>query len=183
MVPEGVVGAEHLDRLVVLGELVDQVAGGTSAEGPEVETVEAGKRRKPVADYVLEREDSAPDGDSWEEWLQTHRIELNAMTTPQLIEWLDEKMATHGVGKLVPPGEVLVDELKERIEKKVRETLTERILREAGLEDRVKAAIGKIEKPTAATLAEGIRASFKQQANREWRDHIEAEAKSRTLKI
>jgi hypothetical protein len=53
-----------------------------------------------LADYVLEREGVAPDGEPWDEWLQTHRIELNAMTTPQFIEWLDSKMA--GYGKLVP---------------------------------------------------------------------------------
>jgi len=77
---------------------------------------------------------TAPDGDSWEEWLQTHRVELNAMTTPQFIEWLDRKMAAHGVGKLVPPASVLTAELEQRIEQKVRATLTERILREAGLD-------------------------------------------------
>jgi hypothetical protein len=149
----------------------------------EVETVEKGKRRKPVADYVLEREDSSPDGDTWEDWLQTHRVELNAMTTPQLIDWLDGKMAEHGVGKLVPPADVIAAELERRIEQKVRATLTERILREAGLERQVKTAIKKIEKPAAATLTEGIKVSFKQKADREWRDHIEAEAKKRTLKI
>ncbi len=56
--------------------------------GLEVETVEEKDRRKAVARYV-----AVPDGD-WEEWLQTHRTELNAMTTPQLIEWLDRKMET-----------------------------------------------------------------------------------------
>jgi hypothetical protein len=154
----------------------------------EVETVERGKRYKPVADYVKAADESgdhgtAPDGDTWEEWLQTHRIELNAMTTPDFIRWLDRKMAAHGVGKLIPPGEVIVEELEERIEKKVRETLTERILQEADLDGRVKTAIKKIGKPTAAALAKGIKASFKQKADREWRDHIEVEAKKRTLKI
>jgi hypothetical protein len=51
--------------------------------GLEVETLEEPKRVKPVADYVREQ------GDNWEDWLQTHRVELNAMTTPQFIEWLD----------------------------------------------------------------------------------------------
>ena len=71
--------------------------------GLEVETVEEKEQRKPVADYVLERD----DGDDWEEWLQTHRVELNAMTTPQFIAWLDGKMAEHGDGKLIPPQDVL----------------------------------------------------------------------------
>ena len=73
------------------------------ADGLEVEDVERGEKHKPVADYVLERD----DGDHWDEWLQTHRVELNAMTTPQFIAWLDRKMAEHGDGKLIPPPEVL----------------------------------------------------------------------------
>src|SRR5438105_4018452 len=44
-------------------------------------------------------------------------------------------------------------------------------------------AIAKIRNPTAAALAKGIKASFKQKADREWRHHIEAEAKKRISKI
>ena len=61
----------------------------------EVEEVDAGERRKPVAAYVP---DDARD------WLRHHRVELNAMTTPQFIAWLDGKMAAFGNGKLVPPA-------------------------------------------------------------------------------
>src|SRR5262249_17027977 len=57
------------------------------AAGLEVEDVEAGDKHKPVADYVLER----ADGARWESWLQIHRVELNAMTTPEFIAWLDRK--------------------------------------------------------------------------------------------
>ena len=64
----------------------------------EIETLEEKDRTKPVADYVHDH-----DGD-WVDWLQTNRVELNAMTTPQLIEWLDHKMAEHGDGKLIPPA-------------------------------------------------------------------------------
>jgi hypothetical protein len=34
-----------------------------------------------------------------------------------------------------------------------------------------------------AALAKGIKASLNQKLDREWRDHIEIEAKKRTLKI
>jgi hypothetical protein len=142
--------------------------------GLEIEDVEAGKKRKPVADYVLDREDRAPDGTRWEEWLQTHRIELNAMTTPQFIEWLDGKMAAYH--KLVPPPEVLESELHERIENKAREAITERILREANTDAQVAAALAKIEQPTADTLVEGIEQLFGEKPDAEWRDHIEAVA-------
>jgi hypothetical protein len=142
----------------------------------EIEDVEEGDRHKPVADYVRKRKDTAPDGKSWEEWLQTHRVELNAMTTPEFIDWLDGKMAKHG--KLIPPPDVLTAELDQRIENKVRASITERILREAGFEGQVAAALAAIEKPTAAALADGITQLFEQQPDQEWRDHIEAVAQS-----
>jgi hypothetical protein len=148
------------------------------AMGLEIEDVEEGDRRNPVANYVLARKDTAPNGERWEDWLQTHRIELNAMTTPQFIEWLDGKMVEHGGGKLVPPPSVLTAELDQRIENKVRASITERILREAGFEEQVATALAAIEKPAAASLADGITQLFEQQPEQEWRDHIEAVAQS-----
>jgi hypothetical protein len=148
------------------------------AMGLEAEDVAAGDRRKPVADYVLDREDVAPNGEPWDEWLQTHRIELNALTTPQFIAWLDRKLA--GYSKLVPPADVLAAELEERIEEKLRANITERILREARIDAQVAEAIAAIEKPTPAALAEGIRELFESEPDREWRDHIEAIVKLKT---
>jgi hypothetical protein len=142
--------------------------------GLEVETIEEGKRRRPVADYVLAREDTAPDGETWEEWLQTHRVELNAMTTPQFIAWLDRKMAEHSTGKLIPPEEVIAAELEERLEAKVRGAITEGILREAGLEDQIVETIKAIEKrPSGGGLVQGIKGLFKRKAEADWRAYIE----------
>ena len=100
------------------------------------------------------------------------------MTTPQFIEWLDGKMAAFS--KLIPPPDVLTAELDARIENKVRAAVSERILREARFEGQVATAIAAIKKPSAATLAKGIKQLFKQKADREWRDHIEAIAAERT---
>jgi hypothetical protein len=79
-------------------------------------------------------------------------------------------------GKLIPPTDVLEAELDNCVEEKIRTTITERILREAGLEDQVAAAIAEIEKPTPAVLAEDTRCLFKREPERQWRDHIEATA-------
>ena len=54
-----------------------------------------------MADYI---------GDRWREWLQTHRVELNAMDTPTFLEWLDGKME-QASGKLIPPPAVLLAHL------------------------------------------------------------------------
>jgi len=138
--------------------------------GLEIEEVEEKNRRKPVADYVCERR----DGDAWEEWLQSNRVELNAMTTPQFIEWLDGKMA--GYDKLIPPADVLEAELNARVEDKVREAITERILREANVDGQVAAAIAKIETPDSTALAAGIKQLFDATPDAQWRDHIESVA-------
>jgi hypothetical protein len=150
------------------------------AMGLEVEEVEEGGRKKPVADYVLERygDGDDDDGEYWGEWLQTHRVELNAMTTPQFIDWLDQKMAEHGEGKLIPPPEVLEAELAERLDAKIRADLTEQILREGNFEARVADTIAATKTPKAATLAKGIAKLFKREPERAWRDHIEAVAET-----
>ena len=148
------------------------------AMGLQVERFSPGKNRAPVADHVLARTDRAPDGSRWEDWLQAHRIELNAMPTPRFIAWLDRKMAEHGVLKLIPPTEVMAQELDERVEDKVRAAITERILREARLDDQVVAAVAAIEpkKPGGAELAKGVERLFKREQDRQWRDHVDAVA-------
>jgi hypothetical protein len=138
------------------------------AAGLEIEDVEGGDKRKPVADYVRERE----DGDYWEEWLQTHRVELNAMTTPEFIVWLDAKIAEHEDGKLIPPAKVLREVLDGGLEAKVRAILTERILREAGLEAQVSKTLDAIERPGGAVLRRGIGKLFALSPEDEWRAHI-----------
>ena len=66
---------------------------------------------------------------------------------------------------------MLTVELNERIEEKLRASITERILREAGFEDQIAAGIAAIEMPTADALTEGIRQMFEREPDREWRDH------------
>jgi hypothetical protein len=144
------------------------------AMGLQLEDIEAGDKRRAVAAYVRER-----SGRDWDKWLQTHRIELNAMTTPAFIAWLDGKMAVHGSGKLVPPDDVLLSEWEMRLENLVRENVTARILREAGLEAQVAAAIAAIEKPDAADLANGVRQTFEDEPEAEWRAYIAANARGR----
>jgi hypothetical protein len=92
------------------------------------------------------------DGEYWAEWLQNHRVELNAMTTPEFIEWLNRKMAEQCSGKLIPPDDVLVTELEKRLEAKVRAAVTERILREAKFEGQVATALATIRRPNAVDL-------------------------------
>jgi hypothetical protein len=104
-----------------------------------------GGRRTPVARYVREAGEDPPDGfEDWEDWLQGRRVELNAMTSPQFISWLDEKMGPYDWGKVVPPEEVLQAEARRLVREEARRVLAERILREAGIDRQVQEVVGKI---------------------------------------
>jgi hypothetical protein len=135
---------------------------------------ERGARRLPNS--MINRDEQfpgeAPGGIAWAEWLQAHRIELNAMTTPQFIEWLDAEMAEQGGAKLIPPDNVVAKELEDRLGEKVRDIVMERILREVGYEDQVTKALAEIERPDAAALKAGIDESFAANQENEWRVHI-----------
>ena len=132
--------------------------------GLSVESGLSGDRHKAIADYVPEE---------WRDWLQTNRVELNAMTMPQFISWLDDKMIEHGDGKLIPPVDVLIEDLDHRIEQKIREAVKERILRDARFEEQVASAVEAITRPSGPELTSGIEHLFEEEQERSWRDHIE----------
>jgi hypothetical protein len=145
----------------------------------EPEVISESDKYRPVADYVLQRD----DGKYWKKWLQTHRIELNAMTTPEFITWLDGKISAFGVGKLVPPQAVIAAELEQQLEANVRATLTERILGEAKLDDQVAKVLGKIKRPAGDVLVESVKASLERDPEHEWRNYVQAEVAKRTKKL
>jgi hypothetical protein len=129
-----------------------------------------GTKRKPVGHYVRQK------GPEWVEWLQTQRIELNAMTTPQFLEWLDEAMREHGNGKLIPPKKVMRDQLHQKIRNHVRESTRERILREsrfeAQVDERVASLNGAIGRATRQ-LANQVRSALAGDQTLCWKEPVE----------
>ena len=82
--------------------------------GLDPETVKDSDQHRPVADYVVDYVEEHGRVD-WARWLQTHRYELNAMTSPQFIEWLTRKMEAQGVlGKVIPDQEFIDKEVRRR---------------------------------------------------------------------
>ena len=135
----------------------------------EVEPVKDRDRRAPVADYILAR----AGGEAIAEWLQGNRVELNAMTTPQLLEWLDDKMAEHDGEKVVPPADVIVEEMDERLTDRLRKKITARILEDAGIDDQVKEARRAITIPTGEDLEEETGEWLVDNPEKHWRDYVE----------
>jgi hypothetical protein len=134
------------------------------AMGLEVETFQS-KKAVPVADYVP---------NSWKVWLQTHRVELNAMTSPQFLAWLDRKFV-QAVGKIIPPGDVIMQHQEQVARATLRTTIAERILREAGIDDHVEAALAELlpQLPTGLDAYEMIDAAFRDDPAQQWRGPVE----------
>lgn len=102
--------------------------------GLQVETFRAvvggekrSERKLPVADYV--------DAE-WEEWLQSQRVELNAMASPQFIDWLDQKFAKYA-DKVVPPSRVLRQQFELATQQSIEKLLAAQILERAGFATKV----------------------------------------------
>jgi hypothetical protein len=130
-------------------------------------------RTVPVAGYI-ERADQdwrdeyqkPPAGfDSWQEWLQGHRVELNAMTSPQFINWLDDKMRPYNRGKVVPPEAVLKQTAHRLLEQETRRKLSEQILRDADIDRKVDNFMSyiKFDDNLAPTVEAGLEKDPRQQ--------------------
>jgi hypothetical protein len=131
--------------------------------------------RVPVAEYI-------PDADA--EWLQENRIELNAMTTPQFIEWLSAKVRAcfrrKGLTlKVVPPATVLHERLEQEARTAIERCIVDEVLREADIPARVAAAYARAKpqlKAGAKALGRGLADCLKSRPNQHWTDIVKAEA-------
>lgn len=151
--------------------------------GLQVETFEKRKQKTVVAKYInRHRLDPELDGDmdgwEWTEWLQTNRIELNAMTSPQFVQWLETKFKAIETKKVIPPSRVLEKTLKRAAEAKVRAQLTQKILAEANFEDKVERqmidVIGKM--PEAHELKDLVRDGLGENSAQRWTDPLDRAA-------
>jgi hypothetical protein len=124
------------------------------------------KTKLAVARYVPRRD---------RDWLQSSRIELNAMTTPQFLEWLARKFAPFDKGKLIPPDETLRKRLEAEVRWEYERRITARVLRKARVAERVARAMakraGRIDAECAA-LAGRIRDDLKGDPTRRWTEPV-----------
>jgi hypothetical protein len=122
--------------------------------GLEVEEAEPTERRRAVAPYVAEydqqwrrwREERGCA--SWEEWLQSYRIELNALPPAQRIAWLTQKIEQHPPRKVEAPANVLHAERVSAARRVIIDELTER----ARIEERTDEILAGIEWPDRERL-------------------------------
>lgn len=92
-----------------------------------------------------------------QQWLQRNRIELNAMTTPQFIAWLEGKMKAHGAAaKVIPPNAVIHESVADAAREAITERLTQEAIRNANIPERVEQEL--------SDRAQGIKAACESAA-------------------
>jgi hypothetical protein len=149
-------------EVVNLGLEPDEAFRMAEAGLVEIEQLrKAGVKRKPVAKYVAPK---------WAEWLQSNRVELNALSTPQFLKWLDAKFAACP-GKVVPPAEVMAGRLADRVRADLRSLIARRILVEAGLDDQVDRAMSErtdMVEAAAGTIVDDVAGALTADPSAPW---------------
>ena len=94
------------------------------------------------------------------------RVELNAMTSPQFIAWLEAELTVHGAGKVVPPPDTLAAHAREALTRR----LLERQVRALEQEARQRAA----EMPLPADLEDQVRKAMAEDPSLSWGEAVAA---------
>jgi hypothetical protein len=147
--------------------------------GLEIEEVEGTERNRPVAPYVAEHDQqwrsslTACRCESWNDWLQGYRIELNAMAPAERIAWITEKIEKHPPRKVIPPARVLHAQRVSAAGAAVREELEKR----ARIEERTSEIISRIEWPPAERTTEVARRYLEIPRRDHWPDPMAVEGK------
>jgi len=74
------------------------------AADPKIELARCGATPEEQAFLVGERRRN-PSTDKW--YWTGQRVELNAMTSDQVVAWIDRRLTDHGVAKVIPTAETL----------------------------------------------------------------------------
>lgn len=131
------------------------------AMGLTVETIRV--KHRATAEYIDER---------WHSWLQSHRVELESMTSEQFLAWLDRKMTEQQGAKVVPPRDVLMNETRLRAVAAVRSRVREQIEVESRVrertEERVRAAEARLVLPLGEAVEGRVRVSLGEHPVETW---------------
>jgi len=133
----------------------------------EVEKVDKSNRDKAVAYYVEQK---------WKEWLQSNRVELNAMSTPQFLGWLERKIQFYDKGKVIPPTSLMIENLDSNIKGILGKIISDDILQQNGYDEKLNRTFEQVKKRYSDDqfdLKEIVEAGLKSKPTDIWRDVIE----------
>lgn len=121
----------------------------------------------------------------WAKWLQTHRIELDGMSTDVFLAWISHKMERHGNGKLIPPDYVVGEELKQAARRRILNSTIAEALADFRLEDTVKDRFSQLDRHEEYTsrlegvayqMGEAIVAAIDNDPAQSWRSPVDKKA-------
>ena len=145
-----------------------------------IEEVEGTERNRSVAPYVAEHDErpwrswlAVRGCDSWNDWLQSYRIELNAMPPADRIAWLTQKIEHHPPRKVIPPARVLHEKRVSVAGAAVHAELEKR----ARIEERSTEILSRIKWPSAERTPEIARRYLERHRHDHWPDPMEAAGK------
>lgn len=146
------------------------------AMGLQVESFKRGNRHRPTASYI---------NYEWEDWLQENRVELNAMTTPQFIHWLESKMEEHGHKKVIPNDAVLQNKLQDEAKEILRQRLAQKLLVEAGFEQQFEVALNELSDVVDdySELRNEVEEALSDCQERHWTDPVQNRAEDIVKRI
>jgi hypothetical protein len=135
-------------KVVDLGLHLPDVAGLESEPVPRVDPGEWWHRAR-----TLRRHGATP---AEIEFLRDRRVELNAMTSRQLVEFVETKLTEHGVSKLIPDDDI--------IEKQTRQVIKELLIAE--LSDEIAEKVAAVDLPP--DLRQQIKDVLEEQPELPW---------------
>ena len=157
----GVRGSRGTGRVVDLGLRLDDI------EGLQTEHVSYSQRESPARNLRMNGATEAEvamlvQEGGWRGGWFGERVELNAMTADQFVEWLERKLEAAGVGKLVPPKETLAQAYR-------RATYLQRLQQHAvALRDE----IAEQEVPVPADLDQRVAKALAEQSEQSWDEAV-----------
>lgn len=107
------------------------------------------------------------------------RIELNAMSAPQLVDYIETKLAEHGAtAKVLPPEDVVGAYAEELFRTLVREFAEQRILEMLNVPELIQRALAAVGNVNFTGLRKALAAQLAVNPPESWRDMIEAEVRN-----
>lgn len=169
----------------------------TKTSRNKVKVVDLGLRYQDVLEMGLEKD---PEGVplkkgwwkpvletlNWDEYAflvgdekRGNRVELNALTPEQLIQFIERKLAEYGLTKKVlPPEEVILSEARERYEQILRALIEQRILEMLDIPAIVKKAVQSLDRLDFTGLPADVAAALDGNPPVSWRDLVNEEVRS-----
>jgi len=170
---EGTRTSKNKVKVIDLGLRYKDVVEMGLAKDPEGVPLKRGWR-KPVLDTLPYDEYEFLVGDE----KRGNRVELNALTPGQLIEFIEKKLAEHGLTKkVIPPDEVIMEEVKKQFDLLLRITVEKRILEMLEIPAIVEKVAQSVKTPDFRGLPEDIAYALEDNPPVSWRDLVKGEAR------